>query len=169
MGLNEHVVEAYNFICLNYQAVVNKTTGELDEKASDEIFLFGFSRGAYTARALSGLISAIGILKKSHLKHFPAIYEHYQQHNTGPADLKEVEYKVQAKNVRIKVVGVWDTVGSLGVPDAWMMAAGVREYFNKKYSFHDPEISSCKYTPPCATRYNTTDKAKFLIQDLCRC
>jgi uncharacterized protein (DUF2235 family) len=48
-GLSEHVREAYGFLAHNYAA-------------GDEIFLFGFSRGAYTARSVAGLISQAGLL-----------------------------------------------------------------------------------------------------------
>ena len=64
VGLDDNVRDAYGFLTNNYQ-------GEFEGQPPDEIFLFGFSRGAYTVRALSGLISAIGVLTK---KGTPTLY-----------------------------------------------------------------------------------------------
>ncbi|KAL9094318.1 MAG: hypothetical protein Q9165_003459 [Trypethelium subeluteriae] len=145
-GLNENVVEAYNFLCLNYEAKLklgSKT--ELNELESDEIFLFGFSRGAYTVRALVGLINAVGILKKSELKDFGKIYALYQEGKTGELkdEMKKRDVKVPGDCVKIKIVGVWDTVGSLGVPDAWFTGFGIHKWMNKGYEFHNPNLAPC--------------------------
>ena len=146
VGLNENVVEAYNFLCLNYEGKLRLgSSNELDEAESDEIFLFGFSRGAYTVRALVGLISAVGILKKSKLKDFGKIYEDYQTSGTRKftrPDLSSTE--IAPEHVKIKVVGVWDTVGSLGVPDAWFTGFGIHKWMNKGYEFHNPNLASCE-------------------------
>jgi uncharacterized protein (DUF2235 family) len=69
-GLAENVIEAYNFIVLNYEA-------------GDEIFCFGFSRGAYTARAVAGLVSDIGVIKPVYMQLFPQIYRAYMQNEEG--------------------------------------------------------------------------------------
>ena len=53
LGLSENIVESYRFLANNYQT-------------DDEIYLFGFSRGAYTARSIVGLIHTIGLLPKRH-------------------------------------------------------------------------------------------------------
>jgi len=58
-GLAENVIEAYNFIVLNYQP-------------GDEIFCFGFSRGAYTARAVAGLVGDIGVLEPADMQFSPS-------------------------------------------------------------------------------------------------
>src|SRR6516225_2970885 len=56
-GLRNNVKRAYAFLSLNYEP-------------GDEIYIFGFSRGAYTARALAGVIGASGILKKEEFHQF---------------------------------------------------------------------------------------------------
>jgi len=61
-GLAEHVREAYTFISNNWNE-------------GDEIFLIGFSRGAFTARSVGGLISQIGVMTKSGLHTFPVVYQ----------------------------------------------------------------------------------------------
>ena len=65
MGLSEHIREAYSFIADNYAS-------------GDEIFLVGFSRGAFTARSLAGLIGQIGLLTKSGLSQFYEIFKDYE-------------------------------------------------------------------------------------------
>lgn len=98
-GIEKNVLDGYRFIIHNY-----------DEK--DEIYLFGFSRGAYTARAIAGMINAIGILPKDLWEQLPAAYQYYR---TEP---KQRNRNLYEKNHRptINMIGVWDTVGALGVP-----------------------------------------------------
>ncbi|KAJ5777569.1 hypothetical protein N7520_000815 [Penicillium odoratum] len=64
--LEGNVIEAYNFCVLNWNH-------------GDQILCFGFSRGAYTARAIAGLISDLGICSKSNLQNFPEVWKLYKQ------------------------------------------------------------------------------------------
>lgn len=150
-GLNRKIEQAYRFIVLNY------------EPPKDEIYIFGFSRGAYTARSLCGLIRKCGILRPECMARIPeaiALYRDRTLHPAGPEaqefrrlyahrneavgeeDLTEAERKVprsrQTKLVNIRYLGLWDTVGSLGVPDRfWWLSA-----FNRRFRFHDTKASS---------------------------
>ena len=108
IGLARNIRRAYVFLSRHYQP-------------GDEIFIFGFSRGSYTARSLVGYISAIGLLKCeccSPANESKAWY----YYRTNPADrlpsiAAEVEaYTHPADAIRIKCLGVFDTVGALGVP-----------------------------------------------------
>src|ERR1700730_9436936 len=65
-GLRNNVKRAYAFLSLNYEP-------------GDEIYIFGFSRGAYTARALSGVIGASGILRKDEYQNFEVAWNFYRQ------------------------------------------------------------------------------------------
>jgi hypothetical protein len=65
VGLSEHIREAYDFVANNYLL-------------GDEIFLLGFSRGAYTARSVAALIKDIGILTKTGLADFFIIFKDWQ-------------------------------------------------------------------------------------------
>ena len=117
VGLSENVRHAYRWLMEHY-----------DE--NDEIYLFGFSRGAFTARSLAGLIARCGLLKPSAPLSFKQVYERYQQgdavatiyqlkyFNKTPANLEEEVLKSDThyKRYMIKMVGVWDTVGSIGLP-----------------------------------------------------
>ncbi len=64
-GLSENIREAYSFVANNYQD-------------GDEIILLGFSRGAFTARSIAGLIASIGLLTKRGLVHFYDIFKDWE-------------------------------------------------------------------------------------------
>lgn len=65
-GLSKNVIEAYNFLVLNYQP-------------GDKVYCFGFSRGAYTARALAGFITTFGICSPMDMQAFPQTYTMYER------------------------------------------------------------------------------------------
>lgn len=148
LGLAENIREAYAFVAENYSE-------HQDGVPADSIFLIGFSRGAFTARSLSGFICAMGILKKRAMAHFyevfedweragdphytPMFFTNYFKHHKDvepvhpdytlakskkPADrdayLTDYFHKLLAlgitQQVTIKCIGVWDTVGALGIP-----------------------------------------------------
>jgi Uncharacterized alpha/beta hydrolase domain (DUF2235) len=67
-GITSNIRDAYSFICNNYEE-------------GDEIFLFGFSRGAFTVRTLSTLLRTIGILNASGLAHFFSISQDWKHQN----------------------------------------------------------------------------------------
>ena len=98
-GVEQNVLDAYRFIVHNYQA-------------GDELYCFGFSRGAYTARALGGMLHSIGLLPKDELQNLPAAYKHYR---TPPHKRKAQTYEQMLKP-EIQLMAVWDTVGALGAP-----------------------------------------------------
>jgi uncharacterized protein (DUF2235 family) len=130
LGLMRNIIEAYRFLIFNYVP-------------GDQIFLFGFSRGAYTARSLAGLIRNCGILARSSLVFLPRALEIYRSrtpgdHPDGP--LAECFRKLHAVEDRtpIAFLGVWDTVGSLGIPEHFWWAARA----NRELAFHDTALSS---------------------------
>ncbi|KAM0750718.1 hypothetical protein T439DRAFT_325770 [Meredithblackwellia eburnea MCA 4105] len=118
-GLASKVEEAYAFLAGNYVP-------------GDELFLFGFSRGAYTARMVAGIIGEIGILDKVGMESFPTLFLALQQEGKAKPDdvatrdrvgqvLKPFRDLARAQiqaagGFLIKLVGVFDTVGSLGLP-----------------------------------------------------
>ena len=185
-GLSINVLEAYTFIALNY-------------RPGDSIYCFGFSRGAYTARAIAGLITDIGICEPRSLDNLPDVYRLYKANYRGNPAYKDAggpfrefgqwkkymkekreEAELQAKedneeardnpalaevlqdapapktdwdtnpeggiwgykgSDRVKVVGVWDTVGALGIPDTAHLSMG---FGRKEYSFHNVRLSPRK-------------------------
>lgn len=131
VGLEGNVIEAYNFCVLNYNP-------------GDKIMCFGFSRGAYTARTIAGLISDIGICHKRDLNKFPDLWAVYKKIEPGKRFHRSEEWFdwrwgkadenqgakgpfiyekppqgdwAQDGSREVEVVGVYDTVGSLGIPE----------------------------------------------------
>ncbi len=105
-GIRKNIADCYRFLAHNYCE-------------QDELFLFGFSRGAYTVRLLSGLLDGIGILTKRELDHLPQILDYYRG---SESKRKKKEFKaireLTQRTVKpsIRCLGVWDTVGALGIP-----------------------------------------------------
>jgi uncharacterized protein (DUF2235 family) len=129
LGLSRNVRDAYAFIASNYCD-------------GDEIFLFGFSRGAYTARSISGLIGWTGILHKRDLDDFALVWESFKlRPRPGQAPDPDwvdarLHFDDRHKNVMIQCVGVWDTVGALGIP------GHVGGLFKSFYEFHDTDLGT---------------------------
>lgn len=100
--LDAHVMEGYKFLMNNYEP-------------GDKICLFGFSRGAYTARALAGMLNRVGLIPKSDDEQVSFAYKAYKQ--TGAqADVLAAGFKQTfSRDVKVEFVGVWDTVQSTGV------------------------------------------------------
>lgn len=148
IGLRKIVQDAYRHVAENYAP-------------GDEMYILGFSRGAYAARALAGLIGASGIQTCANPADFDAIFDavwnHFQidpdirqgRKAASSSDQKKIETfnKVAAQSTvdakpRIKCVGVFDTVGSYGVP-AGIGLAALGRYFTLAFlGFHDTEIGS---------------------------
>lgn len=128
-GLSQNVLEAYRFLTHNYNN-------------GDEIYLFGFSRGAYTVRSLVGLISRIGIVAKDDIYYLPELYGFYRKGaSRTTVDQFYLDKAIERKDVRIAMIGVFDTVGALGIP-----LEGVNDLIGKldiaEFQFHDVSLSS---------------------------
>lgn len=149
-GLIQLVEEAYRSLVFAYEP-------------GDEVYLFGFSRGAFAARSLAGLIRSAGICPPIHMARIPEAVERYvsRAKNTHPdhpdsqiwregfapatatsrSDLKSRMDRGAGDApilLTLNYVGVWDTVKALGIP-AFLLGA-VR--FNERYKFHDAKLSS---------------------------
>ncbi|MCB1920487.1 MAG: DUF2235 domain-containing protein [Candidatus Competibacteraceae bacterium] len=105
-GLAKNIRQAYAWLIRNYQE-------------GSELFIFGFSRGAYTARSLAGLIARCGIARRLPNPDADKLAEKaYTIYRSSPKDNTDAEEfrNKKAQTVRIQFLGVWDTVGALGVP-----------------------------------------------------
>jgi len=107
----------------------------------DEIYIFGFSRGAYTARSLGGMIAFFGVPNKNlDNQTVKRIFDAYRiTDRTQRLALKEglnAEYGLA--DVTIRMVGVWDTVGALGIPGHLF-----DEFDQEKYGFLDTTLNPC--------------------------
>ncbi len=149
--LGDDVRETYSFLANNYHP-------------GDEIFLLGFSRGAFTARCVGGLIAEIGLLTKKGLNSLPDVYEdvtHRSDPNyvskqpdipfprkpsaDDPRYARELERRGLTRlDIPIKAIGVWDTVGALGIPRIGLLQrVGLQTNQSKHTSFHDTKLSNC--------------------------
>ena len=129
-GLSGNVMDGYRWLCQTWQP-------------GDDIYLFGFSRGAYTARSLGGLIRKCGLLKRAPdggvtQADVGDAYDFYRDLASKPGDPLAVAFRAEHSiEVDIHFIGVWDTVGSLGIP----VTASWFPYARARYQFHDTELS----------------------------
>lgn len=150
-GLMKNVEEAYRFLAFNYEP-------------GDAIHIFGFSRGAFTARTLAGLLRNCGVLERASARRIGQAIAMYrsrapEDHPDGEAACRfRAEHSphlclspedrawrqtnrpdlADAPMFEIAYMGVWDTVGALGVP-RHLVFQGL---FNKRFRFHDARLSS---------------------------
>lgn len=127
-GIDKNIKDVYTFLSINY-------------RPGDEIYLFGFSRGAYTARSLAGFINNCGILKPEHIQMVDYAYELYRDRNiySHPDSDFMTSFRHQycaEPATGIHYIGVWDTVGALGLPFPWN-----KKYNTERYKFHDVKLS----------------------------
>lgn len=154
-GLFENIKQAYLFLISNYEP-------------GDEIFVFGFSRGAFTARSFTGFIKAIGIIQRHKVKFISDGIRLYKGRlKSGPLELvdfrarnsrhitvcpEDDEYrckaldnytKGQAYPFQIKYVGIWDTVESLGLRKIikTSLSRKGKKFVAKEYKFHDHTLN----------------------------
>jgi len=150
-GLTAIIVNAYRELMFVYEP-------------GDEIMVFGYSRGAFAARSLVGLIRTCGILERDSLRHVPEATQRYRsmaddchpnadeshafrllhspQITTSDEErawrVKQVHDVAGVIPLRIAFMGVWDTVSALGLPEILPVA----KWFNVQYRFHDADLTS---------------------------
>ncbi|KAF8481731.1 hypothetical protein DFH94DRAFT_732636 [Russula ochroleuca] len=100
--LDAHVMGGYEFLMENYHA-------------EDKICIFGFSRGAYTARALAGMLHKVGLLPAGNHQQIPFAYKMFSRDDPTGWKQSNAFKKAFSMNVEIEFVGVWDTVCSVGI------------------------------------------------------
>ncbi|MEL0011602.1 MAG: DUF2235 domain-containing protein [Bacteroidota bacterium] len=110
----------------------------------DEIFLFGFSRGAYTVRSLGGLIRNIGLLRRDRAGALAVGFEMYTDKRCGPDSVTARKFRATNSNeVTIKFMGVYDTVGSVGqIQKLWVKTSREEKDWYEIWGFHDYRLSS---------------------------
>jgi uncharacterized protein (DUF2235 family) len=120
-GMEDNLRVLYRFILYNYMP-------------GDELYFFGFSRGAFTVRSLAGFMKKVGLLEKDDDYYVPEIYACYEK-NIGPGTPQWEQAFRKVRGTRpcpaIRFIGVWDTVGALGAPGF------LGQVFNRdKYRYH---------------------------------
>jgi uncharacterized protein (DUF2235 family) len=135
-GLDKKIIEGYEIIVEKYNQ-------------DDEIFLFGYSRGAFTARSLAGMIAKCGIIRHATLSRDRVFARYRNKEAPGLLELRsgeqrprrgkdgEEDERVEQESTlaRIRFIGVFDTVGSLGIPGT------IGRLFSGRYAFHDTRLS----------------------------
>ncbi len=148
-GLAATLAEAYRFLVFAYAP-------------GDEIHLFGYSRGAFTARSLAGLIRTCGILERRHADEIAAALALYRARvpGAGPDTAAALAFRARCAGhvtvgrreagwragrglapglpLHLAYVGVWDTVGALGVPAHLAIAP----WLNRGLAFHDTALAA---------------------------
>lgn len=175
MGLDRNIRQAYAWLGVQYPTVLPAELGSAGFVQGPQLFLFGFSRGAFTARSLGGLINYLGLPKSASLpntdptvplEEHPLVQEAWSLYVARPTpderkqiaankatgalrdrvkdqDAKADAYRKQKAvyPVRIHFLGVWDTVGALGIPRvldySWLPRP------SNQYLFHDTQLGRC--------------------------
>jgi len=120
IGLSASVKACYGFLVDNY-------------RPGDEIFLFGFSRGAYVVRSLSGMIGAVGLLRKQDMARFAETWNWYWQDSADRhEDVLDGIAPERRRGVEVECIGVFDTVGALGIPGSRLC--------RDAFAFHETQL-----------------------------
>jgi uncharacterized protein (DUF2235 family) len=123
-GLSRNVRDIYSFFANNY------TDG-------DEIYLFGFSRGAYTVRSAAGMIRKVGLVRKRFADKDLQAWQLYRKRDDSADSDEAIAFRDAFSRypIRIKLMGVWDTVGALGIPGLFNFIG------RRRFQFHDVALS----------------------------
>jgi hypothetical protein len=101
-NIANHIMGGYQFLMQNYTA-------------GDKICIFGFSRGAFTARALAGMLQKVGLLPTSNQEQLSFAYTMYARDDDEGLKLSMAFKRAFSVDVTIEFLGVWDTVQSVGL------------------------------------------------------
>ena len=125
-GLELNIVQGYEFLAKQYEA-------------GDDVYVLGFSRGAYTARSLVGMIRNCGLILPKHLPVRVAMaYGIYRTRGDNVDSFTAKLFRSAfSREIKIKFIGVWDTVGALGIP-----LDVLKDVNMKFYEFHDTKLSN---------------------------
>lgn len=151
-GLTEKIVRAYHYLVLNYEP-------------GDQIYVFGFSRGAFAARSFVGLLRNAGVMSRRSLANIRKAIDLYLGRDEDSSPNSEAARQFRAQHcpalclpgdlawrrdalpnadlkgltdLRIEYLGIWDSVGALGIPKHLKPLA----WINRKHRFHDTNLSS---------------------------
>lgn len=150
-GLAAIIVNAYRELMFVYEP-------------GDEIMVFGFSRGAFAARSLVGLIRSCGIMGRASLRYLPEAVDRYRSMDDACHPNSDDSHKFRLDHspqittsdkerkwrrnegldvaavipLRIAYLGVWDTVSAMGLPEIVPLS----RWTNVEYRFHDAQLSS---------------------------
>ncbi len=154
VGLRSNVKRGLAFLALNYEQYTSPP-------GKDEIYIFGFSRGAYTARALAGVVGVAGIPKGireaglhwDYYRRISGLKMKRHKARDDPKQLSAIEEQMKqltdelakhtrypGKEVGITCIGVWDTVGAYGIPAGFGLGGISRAFTYWTRGFRDTEF-----------------------------
>ncbi len=127
-GLEQNIHDSYIFLMANYEP-------------GDEIYIFGFSRGAFTARSIGGMIHKCGIIKRECVEQYLPAEKLYHNADAKADDAAAKQFRADysidgATDTPVKMIGVWDTVGALGIP-----LRGLRALNRAQFQFLDTDLN----------------------------
>lgn len=128
VGIDVNIQELYTFLAMNYEQ-------------GDEIYLFGFSRGAYTVRSLAGFIFEAGLVRRRYLDYVKEAYDLYRSPIEPESDKAKAFRKSYGGRVPIKLLCCFDTVGALGLPPDRIIWPFSWIYNTDQFAFHNTTIS----------------------------
>ena len=138
-GLGKNVREGYQWLVENYED-------------GDEVFIFGFSRGSFTATSVLGMIMRFGLLRPGATLTTDDIFDRYEKWNEHPrlyslrfeqkkgkTDFTPEDQALldQSRRIKIKMLGIWDSVATIGFP-----VGNISRFSRKALKFHNPRASS---------------------------
>jgi uncharacterized protein (DUF2235 family) len=123
-GLDEIIMSCYAWLVKHYEP-------------GDSIYVFGYSRGAYTVRSLAGMIRKCGMLRRDARVDVRWTFDFYRN-DVHPTKPMAVAFRAaNSHEANVTCIGVWDTVGALGIP------LGIfRDVNEARHQFHDVTLSS---------------------------
>ncbi|KAF8441143.1 hypothetical protein BGX38DRAFT_1331974 [Terfezia claveryi] len=130
LGIDDNILDAYYFLSNNYEE-------------GDEIFLFGFSRGGFTARIVANLVVRLGLLHMNVSWMIRRAWAQYRKDDGNQSfdyflqQLETPDFADRTRHTRVKVLGVWDTVGAVGLPDYEIVE---KLKLNSKNEFYDTRL-----------------------------
>jgi len=138
VGIRENLAEAYQFLMRHWEP-------------EDRLFIFGFSRGAFAARALAGLIHRAGLFRdgsENLVRYLVANYTGHRGDWTG-ADWNQIDKMSVAfahahkgsRSVPVEFLGVWDTVRAAGILRRSMTWPYTRQLPNVQHAWHALSIN----------------------------
>lgn len=127
-GLSRDIRDVYRFLVQTFEP-------------GDELFFFGFSRGAFTARSTVGFIHNCGILRREYADRVDEAYGLYRsrRERTKPKNTAaQLFRRAYSHQPSIRFIGVWDTVGALGIPLSGLRLVNL---LNRRWQFHDTTLN----------------------------
>jgi uncharacterized protein (DUF2235 family) len=123
-GLSDNIKQGYGKLVDEYED-------------GDDVFILGFSRGAYSARSLAGFIRKAGLPRRDQKDRLEDAYDLYRKRDADADGPDAVDFRRRhSREIPILFLGVWDTVGALGIP-----ISGLAGLNTRLFDFHDTRLS----------------------------